>query len=423
MKEIKLMLLDKTRKTVDFCVAISAHMVECGANLERVQLALELICRAYGFTDVSIFLLSSHISLSVKDREGNCVVRQATIPPASLHMERLKRLNRLSYNVVNTKPQPYRLEGMLSEAMDARDYSDKAILAAQIAAMICLCLIFGGSAAEVASVAVITLVIHYLAGLLRRIDVNHLVTSALTMTIATLMVYVLFVMGICQKETVAIITISMLFIPGIPLVNAVRNLLCDHEMNGILQTMKVLFETAAIGTGIYFAVFLCAGDTGFGDHYFDTLADPVLLVILSFFASASFGIVFRIPPHDLVRAGLGGVIARIALLALQAVTPYRILYVGLAALAAELYAEFLATRRKDPATYFVYPAIIPLIPGDLFFRMIMGFLYTDWDLALTNGYNCLIALLGMSIGFVLSSAIAHYVRKMRHGIHSHRHKH
>ncbi len=38
-------------------------------------------------------------------------------------------------------------------------------------------------------------------------------------------------------------------------------------------------------------------------------------------------------------------------------------------------------------------------------------------MALTNGESCIIALLGMSIGFVLSSSVAHYIRKIRNKIH------
>ena len=411
---------NKSQLVLEFCVNLARCMVITGANLERVELAMALICRAYGFTDVSIFLLSSHISLSAKDAEGLYISRQVTIPPAAIHLERLKRLNRLSYTVVNERPEPSKLAGMLDEAWIAREYPEGIVMTGQAAAMICLSLIFGGGLTEVIAAAVITVCLRFLGRLISRMDMNRLVASSLTMSLATLAVMLLYTAGISSKPAVLIITLSMIFLPGIPLVNAVRNLICDHEMNGVMQLMRVIVETAALAAGIYAAVFIFRGGAGLADKVITPLSDPLLLIVLSFCASVGFGIVFEIPPHDLWRAGIGGVLTRIALIVLPGFIPYRLVYTGLAALTAALYAEFLASRRRDPSTYFVYPAIIPLIPGDMFFHAILGSIYGNWVMAGTNGGSCIIALLGMSIGFVLSSSVAHYMRKIKSSIHLNR---
>lgn len=42
----------------------------------------------------------------------------------------------------------------------------------------------------------------------------------------------------------------LMIIPGIPLVNAVRNLFCGNEMNGILQLMSVLLASLSLALGI-----------------------------------------------------------------------------------------------------------------------------------------------------------------------------
>ena len=52
---------------LDFCVELSRRMIISGANLERVSLAVERICRTYQLTDTSLFLLSTHIILSARD--------------------------------------------------------------------------------------------------------------------------------------------------------------------------------------------------------------------------------------------------------------------------------------------------------------------------------------------------------------------
>jgi uncharacterized membrane protein YjjB (DUF3815 family) len=139
----------------------------------------------------------------------------------------------------------------------------------------------------------------------------------------------------------------------------------------------------------------------------------VELVILSFLASLGFGIVFQIRRENLFLAGLGGALIRIVYLIFMEFIPYRIVYVGLAAFCASVYAEFLAIKKKMPATVLLYPAIVPLIPGDLFYYTMVGIVINDQQMFLDYAWQCLLALAGISVGFVLSSSILHYIRQIR----------
>ena len=398
---------------LDFCVGLGKEMIASGANLERVSLAVERVCNTYRLTDVSINLLSTSISMSARDAKGSYAARQASIPPAAIHLTRLKQLNRASYKAALEKPSPSGLSAILSEAIAVRKAPDWVILAARVCAMACLCLIFGGGWREVLPVAIVTVLMHYTMALLARPSLNRIVTSAVTMFIATAAALLLMSLGLSRNGTVILITVSMLVLPGIPLVNAARNLLCGNEMNGILQMLKATIETAALAMGIYLAIILLNPSFPTGGVVTDALSDPVLLVLISFFASVCFGVVFHVEGKDLWLAGIGGALSRIALLLLTPVLSSRMAYMTFAALIAAIYSEILATSRKDPSTYFIYPAIIPLIPGDLFYYCLEGLYAGEWELFRDNGFNCLLALAGMSIGFVLSSIIAHYTRKLR----------
>ena len=121
------------------------------------------------------------------------------------------------------------------------------------------------------------------------------------------------------------------------------------------------------------------------------------------------------PGYRTIRiAGLGGVLTRIVLIVMTQFTQTRLVYITVAAIAASLYAELWAQRRRDPSTYFLYPAIVPLIPGDLFYYALVGIYRQDRTMFETNALSCLLVLTGMSIGFVISSIIAHQIRRRRH---------
>ena len=52
---------------------------------------------------------------------------------------------------------------------------------------------------------------------------------------------------------------TLMIIPGIPLVNAVRNLFCGNEMNGVLQLMSVLLASLCLALGLTLSYILLGG--------------------------------------------------------------------------------------------------------------------------------------------------------------------
>lgn len=130
---------------LDFCVELSRRMIMSGANVERVNLAVDRVCSTYELDNVSIFLLPTYVSVSARDRSGYSAVRQASIPAGGINLTRLMSLNRLSYRVKEQHPSPDRLGSLLEKASDTKDYPDPVVLLGQICAMSCLCLLFGGS--------------------------------------------------------------------------------------------------------------------------------------------------------------------------------------------------------------------------------------------------------------------------------------
>ncbi len=234
---------------LDFVTALSRQMILSGANLERVELAVEKICTAYGLTEICVFLLSTHISVSARDSAGHYAGRQLNIPAGGIHLARLRSLNRLSYRVCQEVPDPEKLEDMLTEAEQVPEYPDPVILIGQLIGMLCLCLMFNGSWRDAVCVLAITVIIHYQMRLLSQPSLNRMIANFLDMFVTTCLAIFAVYIGFADHFSSIVITVTMLILPGIPLVNAVRNLICSHEMNGVLQLLKVAFETLSLACG------------------------------------------------------------------------------------------------------------------------------------------------------------------------------
>ena len=137
-----------------------------------------------------------------------------------------------------------------------------------------------------------------------------------------------FAIGFVHNFYIVIITNAFFLIPGIQMVNLARNLLCGNEINGVIDLLKVLLEVCTIVAGFATAFAMLknlAGDELIEDFVEllgkQDLVRSIELVVLSFIASAGFGVVFNIQWRDLIYAAIGGTIVRIVFISLQLALP------------------------------------------------------------------------------------------------------
>lgn len=140
--------------------------------------------------------------------------------------------------------------------------------------------------------------------------------------------------------------------------------------------------------------------------------ENVWIVIVSFFCSVGFGIVFRIRPRELWLAGLGGALTRTVLLCAMAVTENRLLFTFLAALAGTFYAHILARRLHIPITKFMYPALVPIIPGDMLYNTTVCMLSVSPEFSAYMG-KLILSLLGLALGSMVMPILLNSKKYLR----------
>lgn len=140
------------------------------------------------------------------------------------------------------------------------------------------------------------------------------------------------------------------------------------------------------------------------------MVETIRLILLSFIASTGLAIVFGIDRKYVLQAGLSGALTRCVYLFLMQFTQERLIYILLSTMVTALYAEIMAAREKMPSTVFLYPAIIPLLPGGLLYNTLVNFMTGDMDAMYANARDCILTLIGMSVGFVLVSTFVYYKR-------------
>lgn len=104
---------------------------------------------------------------------------------------------------------------------------------------------------------------------------------------------------------------------------------------------------------------------------------------------------------------------RIVYILLMGVLSNRVAYAAISACFAAAYAEWTAYRMEKPSTIYLYPAIVPLIPGDLFYYTMAAVMVSDQAVFIHYAADCTMALIGICSGFVICSAIVYYIKKFR----------
>ena len=244
---------------LDFVVNLGGRMLGTGANLERVNDTMNRICLSYNLKSISIFSLSKTIIVSAKSSNNISGTRQIAVSPAVTHLEKLRCLNQLSRKVCSETPPPHTLAMLLDEAEDVQEYSLPVVIIGYIVALTSLCGIFGGSIGDMFCADVITIILFFITRLLNKPNINHIISNALCMWIAGTLAAFFVLADIGQHFSIIIITNSMMMLPGIPLVNAVRNIFCSNEMNGILEILKITFETMEIVAGLCTSIYMFGG--------------------------------------------------------------------------------------------------------------------------------------------------------------------
>lgn len=132
----------------------------------------------------------------------------------------------------------------------------------------------------------------------------------------------------------------------------------------------------------------------------------MIRVILSFLGSLCPAILFNTDKKNLIWAGLSGTLGTLINVQMLAIFPNTALlavFVGTAAVA--VYSELMARIRKTPATIFLIPGIIPLVPGVDAYHTIQFITENDYTTAMSYGVSAIAKACLIAFGIMTISAI------------------
>ena len=124
----------------------------------------------------------------------------------------------------------------------------------------------------------------------------------------------------------------------------------------------------------------------------------LIQLLTAFVSSLGFSMLFGLRRRFLPYAALGGLMCWGVYLGMSAWTGKEFLSCLVAASFAVVYAELLARRLKTPATLFVVPAILPLLPGGSLYYTMENVVHGRLEEARSYGTQTLVVALAIAAG-------------------------
>lgn len=245
------------RRVSEFLQTFCVVMLAGGAQTLRVERNARRIGMAYGMA-VELAMFSRHIMLTVSAGGESCTAVRS-LPAGGPNFTRVQALNALGWRMVNEHLP-------LEEAWQEMEH----ILALPSVPPVRLCLLvacanaafcrlFEGDAVAMLLVFVATLIGFSVRQLLGRVGMNPKIVYLCAAFCASLTASCGVVWGLGTTPQTALGVSVLFLIPGIPLINAVQDILDGHVLMGIVRAVQAGMLIAAIALGLSLTMLLVEG--------------------------------------------------------------------------------------------------------------------------------------------------------------------
>lgn len=140
----------------------------------------------------------------------------------------------------------------------------------------------------------------------------------------------------------------------------------------------------------------------------------MIQLITATLGTFAFSMVFHLRKAFLGWAAFGGFLSwAIYLLVLNGLGQSPFISCLISAICVAFYGEILARLLKGPATVFVIPGVLPLIPGSGLYNTMKWAVSADWEQAQYYGFLTIQFALGIAIGISLVMGVFGMYRNVK----------
>jgi len=399
---------------------IGEIMLRSGAEVYRVEDTISRLAAAYGAEKTHVFSIPSNI-IATAVFSGMEITHSRRVMTVDTNLELLDRMNDLARRICSRTPDVGTIDKWMEKALQVRKYKSLEKLVIFFIISFSFTVFFGGSWADATASAIIGMILYYAGILAKRAGGNIVFYDLFCAAVSSFLALMSVRLGLAHNADKIIIGNVMLLIPGVELVNGMRDFIAGDIQAGIMHIAEALFLAIIIALGAAGVLTLLGGgavnETFVPQGIWEIWIIPI---IMAAFGSLSFAMFFGICSDKLIFSFLGGALNWfVYLLAMKCGNglPEALAY-ALGAAMATLFAEILARVIKTPVTLFIITSVIPMVPGGSLYYTMLGLLQGNRiEFAERGVYTVTVAgsmALGMFSATMLFRIIFSLIKKPAH---------
>ncbi len=441
---------------IDIAVRAGAIVLENGGETYRTEATVNKIARALGAKTVSSFVTPTVIQFSYTDDNDHYHTAIRRIKKRGVNLDKIALIDELTRRIEKKKKTygPHFIESLLSRIENAPVYKKPFVLAAAALSSFCFAFMFGGLLAEASAAFVIGFILRLFLLFSQKKQFGSFSTSLLSGAITAALTEIAFLLGFIPSTEITLISVLMQVVPGIAIVNAIRDIIEGDLVSGAARLLDAFMVAAGLSVGAVSALYLfsvfnvattvsgsalgtagaagaaissfveesvssvvgsavsafesVSGGFGFGSVSENSVG-LVGSAILSALTAAVWGggasgfssVYLHAKPLDIIVGAICGAIGWFVFTLTGGVGASSYLA---GAFTVAVLAEILGAMLRTPATVFLLPGLLPLVPGGGMFLTMRSAVNGLMAESLSNAYTTLFAAGSIALGIALASS-------------------
>lgn len=136
-----------------------------------------------------------------------------------------------------------------------------------------------------------------------------------------------------------------------------------------------------------------------------------ITILYAFLSTMGFAVVFNIPRKAILYSSIAGAMGWGTYICISAAIKSPIFASFAGAFIVGIMGEFFARLKKKPATIFVVPGIIPLVPGYGLYYAMHKILERDYNEAMSVGFEAILIAISIASAVIMTTSIGRMIKR------------
>ncbi len=399
---------------LDIALDAGAQSLQNGAETYRTEDTMISIANSLGASSASAFVTPTVAMLTCVDSASQSHTRIQRISSRTINLGKIARINELSRRLAarNGRADLGQTEALLSRIRGAPLHHPAGVVLATALSSFCFALLFLGSLREALIALCIGALMRLVLFSVGRLSLSSFIISMIGGSVISLLSGIAVSSALVSSAGNISIAVLMSLVPGLAIVNAIRDIISGDLVAGSARVLEAFVIAAALSVGTAFGLLLLPAGSA-GSSSLLLLTNPVPAFFLALGATAAFAWFFYISRYDILWSSLCGALGWLVFLLVTHGSGNGTAGYLAGALCVGLLAEFCAVLFRKPATVYIVPGIIPLVPGGGMYETMLQSVWGNMDAAAVAGFRTLSAAAAVAVGIAIASSAARTLMKLR----------